>query len=1506
MEAAPRLPMIIFDMLTSPESVQFGKKLKPYIASFYNENPDNFTTEINKLDTLRSVATHPSKDLAGLQYLKQYYCQLHFLKSRFPMEPGQLCFIEFEWKDCLNGTSSGGINFELMAILYNIGVLHTILGAHESRSSPESMKLACSHFQCASWAFERIKSNYSDQLMLITSMEVPHFYKQVCLAQAQECILEKSMLDNRKSTIIAKVAVQVWDFYRQVLGSLKTINEDVLGRAKYKDWLKFLSFKISYHRCISLLFQGQQAEEMQKMGERVAFYQGACDYLQEAAQQLTSKQQKELGDALAFAMDVVEGKRKAAKNENEFIYHEEVPDLANLQEVKGACLVKGIEFNINDPEVSGPDIFERLVPMEAHEASSIYSEKKAEILREFGQKVEIHDQALAEFMSSLQLDILTKMHQATGITQELIDRAASLSAMPRAILDLVDAMARLSNIYHDVEGNLNEIDALLKEEEENERSYQESMGKRPSSIITTDLAREASKYKEAHAKAKESNETLSKAMMTHLENLKILQRPLRELQQKLPSVEFPDVNIDQAALKELELLTSKVDEMKTQRAILWSQLRESIRNDDITNALVTKQSGQSLEEVFQTQLEKHNHLIRLLEQNLSAQENIKKALVDCYAKSVKTRRYIQEIIQKRNSTIQALIVSHDSYNDLLAKALKGIEFYTKLELNVSKLLQRIKSAAKVQQEEREQLLAQSIAKKELDNPVVSAVASAPKLKDYLEARKKYSNLNYDSSNVWPPAVRPAPLGSEITTGDNQSATTYFQPEDPSVAQITHRLNALNTYENYSQDSLKASTTTTNTYQTISTVGQYYQQQPQTAISHHSTPVQYSYTATSQNNYPLSATQQPTVTTPQYYSPNDATQMPTAQDYQTYYNAVAPKQTEATPYLQNYSQFATAQTSFGIGSQQHSNPVVTSQYYNTVVPHNIYSQAYLGGQQLYSQSTEQQLPKTSLATSTQSYSDTATTQSIHVPTSQYSGNTATYPPNLNTGPMTYNQNYSEQKQLQYYPQGYSPNYINPCNNLSQNTQEMTYYHPQYYTQQHLSSVPSNVVNYQGYSTYSSPTGDLPNIQPNSQLGSYMSTMETKSVPTVATTAGQPSYSYDFSATANAPTLMPELKIEKTHEEIVEVQNHKPESKKIESSDVNAKKSVVRVLSSKALNNVEVKRLFSQEWEKFEKFVESLTTKTLNGPTVLETIWKDIQNTHEREKKIISVARCYPMKNRFPDILPYDFSRLELRTTPDDYINATYISQLSPYSPEYIVTQAPLPNTMGDFWAMIREHQVELIVCLLNDEELNNDVYWPQEKGRNLTVLNDTLVVSLQSVVVKPNWTERIISLTSPPTRECWTVMHLQFTSWPGSLFPKSPEGFVNLATEAINTFEHQKNLAHPILVHCSSGIGRSGCLCLLIEIILETTNLSKDTLPDLIALAIKLEGFRKNIFRDREHLKFIYESFLFHMKCLLGIKPEVRKVDVPEEVENKLDSEQMKTGDSQDPLSSLDPFWVTKK
>lgn len=62
-------------------------------------------------------------------------------------------------------------------------------------------------------------------------------------------------------------------------------------------------------------------------------------------------------------------------------------------------------------KVSGPDIFGRLVPMGAHEASSMYSEEKAKLLRKIIGTVDIKDSQLNDFMSSLQLDQLDAFNQ---------------------------------------------------------------------------------------------------------------------------------------------------------------------------------------------------------------------------------------------------------------------------------------------------------------------------------------------------------------------------------------------------------------------------------------------------------------------------------------------------------------------------------------------------------------------------------------------------------------------------------------------------------------------------------------------------------------------------------------------------------------------------------------------------------------------------------------------------------------------------------------------------------------------------------------------------------------------------------------------------------------------------------------------------------------------------------------------------------------------------------------
>lgn len=68
-----------------------------------------------------------------------------------------------------------------------------------------------------------------------------------------------------------------------------------------------------------------------------------------------------------------------------------------------------------------------------------------------------------------------------------------------------------------------------------EKEYQAIMGKRPPSIVATDMARETTKYQEAHAKANDSNQALHRVMSTHISNLRILSLPLSQLQDQIPA-----------------------------------------------------------------------------------------------------------------------------------------------------------------------------------------------------------------------------------------------------------------------------------------------------------------------------------------------------------------------------------------------------------------------------------------------------------------------------------------------------------------------------------------------------------------------------------------------------------------------------------------------------------------------------------------------------------------------------------------------------------------------------------------------------------------------------------------------------------------------------------------------------------------------------------------------------------------------------------------------------------
>lgn len=68
--------------------------------------------------------------------------------------------LDLKWylcrKDILGSSGPRKIDYrsEFTTTLFNIGALHSQLGAADDRTTSEGLKLACTHFQCAAWAFK--------------------------------------------------------------------------------------------------------------------------------------------------------------------------------------------------------------------------------------------------------------------------------------------------------------------------------------------------------------------------------------------------------------------------------------------------------------------------------------------------------------------------------------------------------------------------------------------------------------------------------------------------------------------------------------------------------------------------------------------------------------------------------------------------------------------------------------------------------------------------------------------------------------------------------------------------------------------------------------------------------------------------------------------------------------------------------------------------------------------------------------------------------------------------------------------------------------------------------------------------------------------------------------------------------------------------------------------------------------------------------------------------------
>ncbi|XP_041874451.1 receptor-type tyrosine-protein phosphatase epsilon [Corvus kubaryi] len=173
-----------------------------------------------------------------------------------------------------------------------------------------------------------------------------------------------------------------------------------------------------------------------------------------------------------------------------------------------------------------------------------------------------------------------------------------------------------------------------------------------------------------------------------------------------------------------------------------------------------------------------------------------------------------------------------------------------------------------------------------------------------------------------------------------------------------------------------------------------------------------------------------------------------------------------------------------------------------------------------------------------------------------------------------------------------------------------------------------------------------------------------------------------------------------------------------------------------------------------------------------------------------------KNRYPNILPYDHSRVILTqidgVPPSDYINASYIDGYKEKN-KFIAAQGPKQETVNDFWRMIWEQKSAIIVMLTNLKERKEEKcyqYWPDQGCWTY----GNIRVSVEDCIVLVDYTIRKFCVQSlhEGCKAPRLVTQLHFTSWPDFGVPFTPIGMLKFLKKVKSL-----NPAHagPIVVHC---------------------------------------------------------------------------------------------------------------
>ncbi|XP_074055436.1 programmed cell death 6-interacting protein isoform X2 [Macrotis lagotis] len=707
--------------LKKAAEVDVARPLSKFIQQTYpagGEDAAQFGKAAEELNRLRRAALGRPLDRhdAALDTLLRYYDQICSIEPKFPFSENQIC-LTFTWKDAFDkGSLFGGsvklalasLGYEKTCVLFNCAALASQIAADQNLDNDEGLKVAAKHYQFASGAFLHIKETVLSALNREPTSDIAPdttgTLSLIMLAQAQEVFFLKATRDKMKDAIIAKLANQAADYYG-----------DVFKQCQYKDTLPkevfpVLAAKHCMMQAHAEFHQAVLAKQQKRFGEEISRLQHAAELIKTVASRYDEYiSVKDFSDKINRALT-------AAKKDNDFIYHDRVPDLKDLEPIGKATLVKATPIHVPLSQ-KFTDLFEKMVPVAVQQSLACSNQRKADLVNRLIAQMRESTNLANGVLASLNLPAAIEDISGDTVPQSILGKSTSvieqggIHTVDQLIQDLPELLQRNREILDESLRLLNEEEAT---DNELKAKFKERWQRTPSIELYKPLRTEGANFQAVLDKAVQADGQVRECYQAHRDTISLLCKPEPELNAAIPSANPAKTMQGSEVVNELKSLLASLDEVKKERERLENDLK-SVTFDMRSKFLsALAQDGAINEEALSvTELDRiYGGLSSKVQESLKRQEELLKSIQVSHQEFSKMKQSNNEA-NLREEVLKNLAAAYDNFVELVANLKEGTKFYNELTEILLKFQNKCSDIVFARKTERDELLKdlqQSIAR----------------------------------------------------------------------------------------------------------------------------------------------------------------------------------------------------------------------------------------------------------------------------------------------------------------------------------------------------------------------------------------------------------------------------------------------------------------------------------------------------------------------------------------------------------------------------------------------------------------------------------------------------------------------------------------------------------------------------------------------------------------------------------------------------------------------------